>query len=96
MKNLRNLKYAGTAILILGLLLLIGCSRTENPLGSEGKGTEPTDTFHKTSGNDATIDEPRREFFDHFERDLSKWAGKFGGEHHAVIVKDPLRRVITW
>lgn len=92
MKTLQNLKSVAIVLFILGLLLFIGCSQTENPLGSEGTKTELSETFLNNLGNDATLDESLPIFVEHFEGDLSKWTGKFDGEHHAIIVKDPVRQ----
>ena len=67
MKTLQNLKSVAIALFALGLLLFIGCSRTETPLGSEGTKTELSETFLNSLGKDVTLDESQPIFVEHFE-----------------------------
>jgi hypothetical protein len=76
-------------------MLSIGCNKIENPIISEGITTDENKPLMKTYNG------LQDNFFDNFEKDLSKWTGNRwpGWDYSAIIVDDPLRpdnKVVTF
>lgn len=84
--------FKSVSAILFCFILLAQCSKTENPIAPNDRLEDEANVLIKNSGNDIIIKSyPKPWFFDRFEGNLSKWTGKFGGEHHGVIVDDPLR-----
>jgi hypothetical protein len=84
--------FRSLSIILFCVILFAGCSKNENPIAPSDRFNEEVNSLtKKSSDNNILTGEPEKKFRERFEGDLSNWIGKHGGEHHAIIVDDPIR-----